>query len=181
MRIARLMPTAVAALVSAGISATLHAQDSQPVGCYQPIRGFATSLCTDGAACMTQTGIYKIVLRNPQAPTGQRMLVMSGLFEGNLIELPNACGAATAQHVLTDRDKASSITTGPDVACFTGGGDFVNTVEIIETLAVTAGTGIYAKLVPGGTVTLTGKLGLKTGINKFKVTPLPGDEVCFDY
>lgn len=181
MKILRLMPTAAAAFISAGISATVHAQDAPPVGCYQPIRGFATSLCTDGAACKTQTGIYKIVLRNPEAPAGQRMLVMSGLFEGALIEMPNVCGAVTAQHVLTDRDNVSSISTGPDVACFTGGGDFVNTVEISETLSVTAGTGAYAKLIPGGTVTLSGKLGLKTGINKFMVNPLPGDELCFGY
>lgn len=172
--------SAVTALVlGAFVAMGSHAQEEQLEGCYKPIRGFATSLCTDGDACTEQSGIYKIVLHNAQAPFGQRTLAMSGLFEGLLTVMPNACGAATAQHVLTDRDKVSSITTGPDVACFTGGGDFVNTIEIIETLEVTEGTGVYAGLVPGGTVTLTGKLGLKTGINTFKVTPLPGDEICF--
>lgn len=177
----RTLSVAATALVAATIATAVQATDLQPAGCYKPVRGFATSLCTDGEACSSQAGIYKIVLKNRQGATGERTLVMTGLFEGTILTMPNACGAADAAHVLTDRDKVSSITTGPDVACLTGGGDFVNTVEVVETLSVTGGTGTYANLIPGGTVTLTGKLGLKTGINKFKVTPMPGDEVCFDY
>lgn len=168
-------------ILTGAFTSTGQAAEIQPAGCYKPVRGFATSLCTDGEACKSQAGIYKIVLKNRQGASGERTLVMTGLFEGAILTMPNACGAADAAHVLTDRDKVSSITTGPDVACLTGGGDFVNTVEVVETLSVTGGTGAYSNLIPGGTVTLTGKLGLKTGINKFKVTPMPGDEVCFDY
>jgi hypothetical protein len=172
---------AAIAILTAAITTAVQAADIQPAGCYKPVRGFATSLCTDGESCTKQSGIYKIVLKNSRGATGERTLVMTGLFEGAILTMPNSCGAADAAHVLADRDKVSSITTGPDVACLTGGGDFINTVEVVETLSITGGTGAYSNLVPGGTVTLTGKLGLKTGINKFKVTPMPGDEVCFDY
>lgn len=171
--------TAAAAMLAVSVCAVTWAQDLELDGCYKPVSGFATSACTDGEACTTQSGVFKIILKNQQATYGQRSLVLSGTFEGRLTAMPNTCGAADAQHVLTDRYGVSTISTGPDVACFTGGGDFINNVEIIETLHVTGGTGMYANLVPGGTVTLTGTLGLKTGINRFSVTPLPGDELCF--
>lgn len=179
MNIIKAVPAAAVALLAASIPATGQAKDGELAGCYKPVSGFATSACTD-ESCTTQTGVYKIVLKNAQAIYGQRVLVMSGTFDGLITAMPNHCGAADAQHVLTDRDRKSKISTGVDVACFTGGGDFVNNVEIVETLKVSGGTGAYAQLTPGGTVTLTGKLGIKTGINKFKVTPMPGDEICFD-
>ena len=178
MNIIKAVPAAAAVLLAASIPAMGQAPDRELAGCYKPISGFATSACTD-EACTTQTGVYKIVLKNALATYGQRVLVMSGTFDGLITAMPNHCGAADAQHVLTDRDRKSTISTGPDVACLTGGGDFVNNVEIVETLKVRGGTGAYVQLTPGGTVTLTGKLGIKTGINKFKVTPLPGDELCF--
>jgi hypothetical protein len=93
--------------------------------------------------------------------------------------MPNACGAATANHILTDRRFGGSIITGPDVGCFTGVGDFVNNLEIVERLVVSGGTGMYQNIVPGSAVTLTGRLGLKTGVNRFQVTPDPDDKVCF--
>ena len=179
MNIIKALPAAAAALLAASIPAMGQAPDRELAGCYKPISGFATSACTDGEACATQTGVYKIVLKNAQATYGRRVLVLSGTFDGLITAMPNHCGGADAQHVLTDRDRKSTISTGRDVACFTGGGNFPNSVEIVETLTVSGGTGAYVQLIPGGTVTLTGTLGLKTGINKFKVTPLPGDELCF--
>jgi hypothetical protein len=179
MSIIKTVPAAAVALLAASFTASGQAADRELAGCYKPISGFATSACTDGESCATQTGVYKIVLKNEQATYGQRVLVLSGTFDGRITAVPNHCGGVNAEHVLTDRDRVSTISTGPDVACFDGGGDFVNKVEIVETLTVKEGTGEYVQLIPGGTVTLTGKLGLKTGINKFKVTPLPGDELCF--
>lgn len=178
MNIIKSITAAAVALLAMSISATGQAEDRVLAGCYKPISGFATSVCTDGVSCDTQTGVYKIVLKNAQATYGQRVVTISGKLEGRITALPNHCGGPTAQHVLTDRDGVSSISTGPDVACPVRG-DFVNNIEIVETLTVTGGTGAYVNLIAGGTVTLTGKLGLKTGINKFKVTPLPEDEVCF--
>ena len=179
MNMKQFVPTAAASLLAASISVAGQAADRILAGCYKPITGFATSVCTDGEFCDTQAGVYKIVLKNSQATYGKRVLVMSGTFEGLIKTSPNDCGAADAEHLLTDRDGVSTISTGPDVACFTGGGDFVKNVEIVETLKVTGGTGAYVNLIPGGTVTLTGMLGLETGVNKFKVTPLPADELCF--
>ena len=179
MDIIRPVTAAATAILAVSVCASTWADDHELAGCYIPVRGFATSACTDGEACTSQSGVFKIVLKNQQATYGQRSLMISGTFEGLITTMPNDCGAADAQHVLTDRDGESTISTGPDVACFTGGGDFVNNVEITETLRITGGTGAYANLIPGGTVTLTGRLGLTTGINRFRVTPLPGDELCF--
>lgn len=178
MNVTKSVSAAAAALLAASISTTGLTEDRVLAGCYKPLSGFATSVCNDGESCDTQSGVYKIVLKNPKATYGQRVLVMSGTFEGRIVDMFNHCAGANAQHVLTDRDRVSTISTGPDVACPIGG-DFVNKIEIVETLEVTGGTGAYVNLIPGGTVTLTGKLGLKSGVNKFKVTPLPGDELCF--
>ena len=172
----------LAAACAAGfvVSQSVPAFGDEPLeGCYTPVRGWATSICTESADCSTQEGLYRIVLLNESAPPGLRRLELSGTFEGKLVQMPNACGAATAEHVLNDRRSMGTITTGPDVGCFTGVGDFVNSMQIVETLVVSSGSGIYQHIVPGGTVTLTGRLGLKTGINRFRVTPGPGDEVCF--
>ena len=170
---------AAVAAVAASIPAMAQAKDHILAGCYKPVSGFATSVCNGGESCDTQTGVYKIVLKNPQATYAQRVLVMSGTFEGRILTAPNHCGGADAQHILKDRDGVSTISTGPDVACPTGG-DFVNKIEIVETLQLTGGTGEYVNLIPGGTVTLSGKLGMKTGVNKFKVTPTHDDAVCFN-
>jgi hypothetical protein len=175
----RVLTTAAAGLLAAAVTTPCLA-DAQHQGCFVPIRGFATSLCTDAESCSTQAGIYRIVLRNMDEPIGQRRLVISGTFQGEIVAMPNAdCGGATAAHVLNGRDPGDSISTGPDVGCFTGVGDFVNNVEIVETMVVKEGSGIYANVIPGGQVTMTGQLGLKSGINRFKVTPAPEDEVCF--
>lgn len=178
MNIAKSVTAVTVALLAAPISATGQPEDRELAGCYKPLSGFATSVCTDGESCDTQTGVYKIVLKNSKATYGQRVVVMSGTFEGRIVDMPNHCAGANAQHVLTDRDGVSTISTSLDVACPVGG-DFVNNIEVVETLEVNGGTGAYVQLIPGGTVTLTGKLGLKNGINKFKVTPLPGDALCF--
>jgi len=156
----------------------VQSQQPEYEGCYTPLHGFATSVCTD-EACSTQSGVFNIVLRNEQAVPGKRVIVINGLFDGKIVAAPNDCGGLSAQHVLTDRDGVSKISTSQDVGCFTGGGDFVHFVELEETLNLDSGTGLYANLLPGATVTLTGRLGLKSGINKFSVTPLPGDQVCF--
>ncbi|GAB4354054.1 MAG: hypothetical protein Kow0060_04900 [Methylohalobius crimeensis] len=153
--------------------------DTPPEGCYNPVRGFAASICTDTVACSTQAGIYRIVLRNEYAPFGKRRLVISGTFRGKIIEQPNECGGITLNHIFMDKDMEGTISTNNDVGCPIGG-DGVNTLEIEEKLNVAQGTGIYEGLVPGGTITLTGTLGLVTGINTFEVTPSPDDEICFD-
>ncbi|MEE4144940.1 MAG: hypothetical protein V2I26_09080 [Halieaceae bacterium] len=178
MNIIKFVSAAAVALLVMSAPATGQAEERVLAGCYKPVSGFATSVCTDGDSCETQTGVYKIVLKNPRATYGRRVVVMSGKLEGLITLMGNHCAGVTAQHVLTDRDGTSTISTGGDVACPVGG-DFVNKIEIVETLTVMEGTGEYVNLIPGGTVTMSGKLGLKTGINKFKVAPLPEDEVCF--
>jgi hypothetical protein len=154
------------------------ADDTPYPGCYKPLRGFATSICTDTEACSTQAGIFRIVFRNNRAPLGERRLVISGTFRGLITEQPNACGGATLNHVLMDKDMGGAVTTEGDTACPIGG-DGVTTLEVIETLNIAGGSGIYEGVQPGGKVTLSGTLGLSTGINFFDVTPQRDDEVCF--
>ena len=167
-------------------AATLAAVVSTPVfaapkfeGCYTPKSGFATTLCTNTKTCESQTGIFHFILRNPDAPLGARKLKISGILRGQIGAETNACGLVNAQHVLTDRDLRGSISTGPDVACLSGEGDYVNTLGITEVIQVRSGEGIYSKVIPGGTVTLRGELGLKSGINRFVLDAQDGDEVCF--
>ncbi|WP_152486090.1 hypothetical protein [Methylohalobius crimeensis] len=151
--------------------------DTPPEGCYNPVRGFAASICAN-TDCTTQLGIYQIELKR-QSPGGNPWLRMSGTFRGTITEQPNECGGITLNHIFMDKDMEGTISTNNDVGCPIGG-DGVNTLEIEETLHVAQGTGIYEGLVPGGTITLTGTLGLATGINTFEVTPSPDDEICFD-
>ncbi len=169
-----LTAAALAALVSTPVFAAPNFE-----GCYKPKSGFATTLCTNTKTCETQTGIFHFILRNPDAPQGARKLKISGILRGRIGNEPNACGLVNAQHVLTDRDLRGSISTGPDVACLSGEGDFVNTLGITEVITVASGDGIYRKVLPGGTVTLRGELGLKSGVNQFVLDMQEGDEVCF--
>jgi hypothetical protein len=178
MKVGRVLLTGVVAAFAAFVPLSAKSQQPEYEGCYTPYHGFATSVCTD-EVCSTQSGVFNIVLRNKQAVPGKRVIVINGLFDGKIVAAPNDCGAVDAQHVLNDRDGVSSIITGPDAGCFTGGGDFVNSVEIEETLSLDSGTGRYANLLPGSSVTLIGRLGLKTGVNKFRVSPGSGDQVCF--
>ena len=159
-------------------ASTAALADEAPHGCYKPIRGFATSICTDPEACATQAGIFRIVLRNNRARIGERRLIVSGTFRGLITEQPNSCGGATINHVLMDKDMAGTLSTEDDTACPIGG-DGINTLEVVETLNIAVGSGIYEGVESGGTVTLTGTLGLTTGINTFSVTPTDSDEVCF--
>ena len=168
----------IAPIIALSFASSAAFSDDTPYGCYKPIRGFATSICTDTQACTTQAGIFRIVLRNNKAPIGERRLIISGTFRGLITEQPNDCGGATLSHVLMDKDMAGTLSTEGDAACPTGG-DGINTLEVVETLNIVAGSGIYEGVEPGGTVTLTGTLGLTTGINTFSVSPADSDEVCF--
>ena len=173
-----------AALLSAAVAAPSLANDTLQ-GCYVPQYGFAKSLCTDTGTCEAQTGLYRIVLRNEAAPVGQRRLVMSGMFQGLNVqptedEVPDCHALTRTSHLLMDKGMAGTVETGPDSVCMTGGGDFVNTVEVMETLTVSGGEGIYANIVPGGRVTMLGTIAIKTGINSFKISPQPEDMICFE-
>lgn len=175
---------AAAALLTAAVATPTIAADKLE-GCYVPQHGFAKSLCTDSETCASQAGMYRIVLRNESAPLGHRRLVMSGMFQGLNVEAPAdevpVCQAlASTSHLLMDKGMAGSIETGPDSVCMTGGGDFVNTIEVMEELTVTHGAGIYSNIVPGGRVTLLGTIAIKTGVNSFKVAPQPDDMICFE-
>jgi hypothetical protein len=175
---------AAAALLTAAVAAPSLA-DGKLEGCYVPQYGFAKSLCTDSTTCASQAGLYRIVLRNDAATVGKRRLVMSGMFQGLNVQptesqVPECQALASTSHLLMDKGMAGSIETGPDSVCMTGGGDFVNTVEVMETLTVSAGEGIYANIVPGGRVTMLGTIAIKTGVNSFKITPQPEDMICFE-
>lgn len=150
------------------------------LGCYKPKRGFASSLCTDSEACTQQLGIYRIVLKNKKAALGQRRLVVSGSFRGEIVEQPNECGGATLNHVFKDKDGKGAITTSGDVGCPAGEGDGVKWIKITETLNIAQGSGIYFDIQPGGKISMTGIIGLQTGLSTFHVTPKKGDKVCFD-
>lgn len=173
-------PTRFLAIAAACTVASTSALAITPLeGCYRPAHGFATSLCNDSGTCQSQTGIYRVVLINDDAPRGKRRLILSGMLQGLITEAPNHCGGANLQHLLMEKGMKGSISTGPDEGCPTGGGDFVNTLEITETLSISQGEGIYENIVPGGTITLKGTLGLISGANHFKVDPQPNDQVCF--
>lgn len=150
----------------------------EPDGCYRPVEAFAASICTDSVSCDTQSGIFRIKLFNADAPKPKRSLVISGTFNGYILERPNGCFGATVRHVLTADDKGGTLMTGPDMACPTGG-DFLTTVEVVETLQINEGAGIYQNVQPGGTITLKGVLGLTTGTNVFELADAPQDEICF--
>ncbi|MFK8049755.1 MAG: hypothetical protein AB8B81_15115 [Halioglobus sp.] len=170
--------TLTAAALAAVVSTPVFAAPKFE-GCYTPKSGFATTLCTNTKTCESQTGIFHFILRNPDAPQGARKLKLSGILRGSLSEGTNSCGLVDAEHLLTDRDMRGSIKTGPDVACLSGEGDFVNTLGITEVIKVESGEGIYSRVIPGGTVTLRGELGLKSGVNQFVLDAQDGDEVCF--
>ena len=177
------MNAAAAALLTAAVALPALAADKYH-GCYTPLYGFAKSLCTDNETCSSQTGLYRVVLRNEHAPIGKRKLVLSGMFQGlNVTPDPNHIAECVAvsqtTHLLMDKNMAGTLETGPDDVCLTGGGDMVNTIEVVERMAMSGGQGIYSNVIPGGTVTITGTIHRNTGINSFKVTPQPGDEVCF--
>ena len=170
---------ALTLVVTSTLFATVAAAAPRFEGCYTPIRGFATSLCDNVKACDAQTGIFHIVLRNPAAQPGKRRLTVSGILRGQIVQMPNACGLADAQHVLTDKKNRGTIATGADVGCPNGEGDFLTTIGLNETLTVREGDGIYSNIVPGGTITLRGTLGLVSGINQFELNAQPTDEICF--
>jgi len=174
----KLSRTLIAAALAALLSSPVFAAPKFE-GCYKPKRGFATTLCTNTKSCETQTGIFHFILRNPDAPQGARKLKLSGILRGKIGVESNHCGLVDAQHLLTDRDMRGSISTGPDSACLSGEGDFVETLGITEVIKVQSGEGIYARVIPGGTVTLRGKLGLKSGVNHFVLDVQDSDEVCF--
>jgi hypothetical protein len=160
-------------------SSTATANDA-PLGCYKPVRGFAASICTDTELCTTQAGIFRIVLRNRDAPIGERRLIISGTFRGAITGTSDLCeGGVMLSHLLMDKDMEGSLKTEGDVACPIGG-DGIDTLEVIETLKIADGFGIYEGVLPGSQVTLTGTLGLSTGINTFRLKPTYEDEVCFD-
>ena len=175
MKINQLFVTSV---LTASLAAAANADAPAP-GCYKPVRGFATSICTDAVACSTQSGIYRLVLRNDDAPWGERRLVVSGTFNGFLENVDQETNVSTLRHVLMDASAGGQIFTGPDIGIPVGG-DGVETIEVIETLTVNAGAGAYQGIVPGGTVTLEGQLGLQTGINSFTVKRTAEDVVCFE-
>lgn len=177
----RVMPHALAVLILVPAFTAQAAEPPLP-GCYVPKRGFAASICTDTEACSTQSGVYRIVLRNNQAPIGERRLVISGTFQGAITGKTNECyGGAegmTLSHLLVDKSLEGTLATSSDVACPVGG-DGVTTLEVQETMNLESGSGIYGGLLQGGEVVLNGTLDLTTGINTFSVVPGVG-EVCFD-
>ncbi|MFT4825699.1 MAG: hypothetical protein ACJASY_003755 [Halioglobus sp.] len=175
MNLSRTLTTAaLAAVLSTPVFAAPNFE-----GCHQPKSGFATTLCTNTKTCESQTGIFDFILRNADAALEARKLEISGILRGQIGDETNACGLVNAEHLLTDRDMRGSISTGPDVACLSGEGDFVNTLGIGEVIKVVSGDGIYSKVIAGGTVTLRGELGLKSGVNRFVLDVQEGDEVCF--
>ena len=160
---------------------SVQAADPPAPGCYVPKRGFAASICTEAENCATQSGVYRIVLRNEAAPWGERRYVMSGTFNGFITGTTDDCAygeGVVLSHILADKSFEGAITTSGDVACPVGG-DGVTSLDVEETMNLATGNGIYEGLVEGGQVMLTGTLGLSTGINTFSVVPGVG-EVCFD-
>lgn len=155
----------------------LSTSEPEP-GCYVPKRGFAASICTDTPACSQQLGVFRIVLKNPLAPAGVRKLILSGTFRGRITQPPTADGVTVLSHLLIDKSLEGTITTRDDVAYPVPGGDGVTTLAVEEVLNLDSGAGIYAGLIGGGQVVLTGTFGLTTGINTFSVVRNEG-EVCF--
>lgn len=147
-----------------------------PQGCYKPVRGYAASICTD-VQCTTQSGYYRIVLRNPNLPLFDQRLVLRGSFSGQITGLSDACpGGSTLSHVLQDTNLGGTVITDGDIGCPLDPTDTTPPIAVVETLNIVGGTGAYADLA-WGTVTLTGQL---AGFNTFAVTPTADDIVCFD-
>jgi hypothetical protein len=177
-----LVSTAIAAVFVTPLFSA-HAADAPAPGCYVPLRGSAASICTDQVNCTTQSGIFRIVLSNKAAGLGERRLVISGTFQGQITGETTCFGGTapgmTLSHTLVDKSTGGSIQTEGDVGCVIGG-DGVTTLQVVETLNLANGSGSYAGLDPDSKsqVVLTGTLDLTTGINTFRVEGGEG-KVCF--
>ncbi|MDJ0740265.1 MAG: hypothetical protein QNJ91_11140 [Gammaproteobacteria bacterium] len=167
------------ALLTVTLASALYtstALATTPQGCYKPVRGYAASICSD-LQCTTQSGYYRIVMRNPNLPLFKRRLVLRGSFSGRITGFTDACpGGNTLSHVLRDSNLGGTVITDGDIGCPIDPTDTTPPIAVVETLNIVGGSGAYANLA-WGRVTLTGQL---AGLNTFAVAPTADDIVCFD-
>lgn len=153
-------------------------------GCYKPVRGYAASICT-APDCSTQSGFYRVVLRNPTAPFGQRKKIVRGSFNGTTTGITTECPLGlglTLNHELQERNHGGTLQTQNDIACGQDGSLVPPPpppVKIIEEFQFVSGTGAFAGLRPGSSLILEGTLGA-SGFNTFTVPRNQGRTVCFD-
>ena len=158
-------------LITGVVVSPSFAGGAPEAGCYRPLKGFATSICTD-STCARQEGVYHILLKNDA-----HILRLRGSFQGYVIQSPNQCGGFTLNHLFIEKRYQGTLSSGGDQACPTGG-DGITTLEVHETINLQVGNGIYAGL-ESGTLEFTGTIHLTTGISIFKLVSGTG-EICFE-
>lgn len=167
--------------------ATTGAQAQQALdGCYEATNGYAASVSIlpmdpfVPAEGDEQLGTYRIALFNPDAPIGERRLVLRGPYRGEIVAtaLDENPPTVTLKHVLVAylaQAQGEFIVTDGDVGQIVGGTG--TTVEVVETLHPVAGTGRFGGLDPDqSSITVTGTLDAATGTNVFN---LDSGQLCF--
>ncbi len=178
----------VAAVLLALGASTSWAEEADRVldGCYQPKRGGAESVSISESE---QLGIYRLTLERlgwSDLPSAEKKriqyeLELAGPFQGVLVS------PTTLNHTLGDFQRRGLLMTRNDEFVPSRYGCFVNglptLLEGTETLYPVHGTGLFAGLQAGGSVSLNGRINgcvsdPDFGNNDFRVIKARG-KICF--
>jgi hypothetical protein len=166
-------------LATVGLTPSLLAEENGVLdGCYVPVAGYAESASYSPTE---QLGQYRLLLTRKDGRRHKHRalnrVVLKGPFKGAQSE------DLTLNHVLGTEDREGFIFTAGDTffpEAITPCNDVDGVIlEGSEILYPIAGTGIYAGLAEGGSVTVRGTINTCTGLNDFEVLPGEG-ELCFD-
>jgi len=155
-------------------------------GCYVPESGYAESTSYSET---DQLGTYRLVLSRTGwaqlSPSNQsrvqRRLVLQGPLKGTVTSSDPSSGNTYLSHVLGTQERLGLVLSQGDEfrptavsPCETGG----LVLQGTETIRPVAGTGAYARLLPGGSVVVKGTVNTCTFLNDFEVVPRQG-QLCF--
>jgi hypothetical protein len=166
-------------LAAVGLTPTLLAEEKGALdGCYVQVGGYAESASYSPTE---QLGQYRLLLTRKEGCRHRHRalnrVVLKGPFKGAQND------DLTLNHVLGTEDREGLIFTAGDTffpdaitPCNDVGGVILEGSEIIYPVA---GTGIYAGLTEGGSITVRGTINTCTGLNDFEVLSGEG-ELCFD-